>query len=1335
MSMNNREDAVDKDLNIIGIGSSAGGLKALEEFFDNCPTTTGFSFVIIQHLSPDYKSLMPELLSRHTTMSVKEAKEGDEVKPNHVYLIPGTKNIEIKNGRLELTKRPPNNQINFSIDIFFKSLALEKKEKSIAIILSGTGSDGTKGAKAIKEIGGTVFVQNPSSASFDGMPRSAINQGLADYVLDPKQMGEEIVDFVLHPNYPLLVPSSKVEGNTESLHRILKIIKNHMDYDFFAYKKPTLLRRISKRISITKCNTVENYIDYLHDNPEEKYTLTQEFLIGVTKFFRDAEAFEIMQKEVIPAIVRKKKKGSLKIWTVACSTGEEAYSLAILINEYLEKTNSVLDYKVFATDIDEKAIDVATKGIYNDSIESEVMPEILEKYFFKNDNKYQIKPLIRKKIIFSKHNILSNPPFNKMDLVSCRNMLIYLEGAIQHKVLSSIHYALNLDGYLFLGSSENLGVLDKNFEEISTKWKIYKNVQPERLLDLGRDNTWRVERSVDLGFSRRLSYSSLEEKVAKSVNTLLMDRLDAVTVCIDDNYEIIHAVGKLKKYIQYPDEGYSNNLLKILPDELHIGIATSVRKLIPNTKESIEKRVRYVKEDSLLNLRIIVSSFTVSSSLNRSFLVTILEESTRKMTEKDHEIIKPVLFSNEEQVQELREALSETRENLQATIEELETSNEEMQATNEELLSANEELQSTNEELQSLNEELHTVNAELQEKNTLLVELNSDIENLVNNINIGTIFLDKSFKIRRYTPAIKEHFQFQASDIGRAINHFSGTLGGEDIIKRATYVINTLQPYETEIQNNEGRWFLLHISPYRSQEDIIQGVVIKFLDIDDLKRAIQDKVKTNTFLTHLLKANPASIYVYDIVEKKNVYSSSSVAESAGYTPADLLKFGDELLVNIIHPEDLEKVFKHHEKLATIYDNEELQLEYRVNHKNGKDTIWFLSSDKVFERTKDGAVKTILGVTHVITKSKKMELKLAESEERFRLAVSSTKSGLWEWNDQAPKKIYLSNECYKTLGYHKKDIKDTFKELVKLVNPEHKEEIKERILQHLENPINPVEIDIQIRTKNKGYIWCKINGQLQKGKTLNQSKLVGTLVDINDKKMGEKRMKELNVELERFAYLASHDLKEPLLTVTSFTRLFKKEYGDQFDETAFQYIDFIDSSISRMITLTDDLLRYSQLDNKSLKFQAVDLNTIVNNIKEDLLNSILETGAEIKVDKLPKIVCDASQIKQLFQNLISNGLKYHKEGSIPRLVISSRNVEDGTEFFIRDNGIGIAPRHQKQIWEVFKRLHSQSEYEGSGIGLANCKRIVDNHEGTINVESRENEGSTFYFTIPNLKINA
>lgn len=1319
---------------IVGIGSSAGGLKALEEFFGNCPIDSGLAFVVVQHLSPNHKSLMPELLSRHTEMPVKEVKEGDLVLPNHVYMIPGIKNIQIKDKKLVLTDRPSGKQVNFSIDIFFNSLALEQKEKALAIILSGTGSDGTKGSMAIKEEGGTVFVQSSDSSTFDGMPRSVISHGLADYVLNPKEMGKELLELVSYFSDPSSVSLINHQDATEFLKQILNIIETELFYDFSFYKKPTLFRRTAKRVGITKSQTLENYINYLNDNPEEKQLLVQEYLIGVTNFFRDAKAFEIIEKEVIPSIFRNKKNELLKIWIVACSTGEEAYSICILIEEYMQKMKIDIEYKIFATDLNDKAISIAAKGIYDQNIESEVPFSILNKYFVNKDIGYQIVSGIRKNIIFSKHDVLRNPPFSRMDLVSCRNMLIYMENNIKNKALSNIHYSLNLNGYLFLGKSENLGELNKKFHEVNGKWKIYKNIQADRAISTITKNSWNLGNNSHKELRKQTQHENLNINIIRTSNKILLENYGAVCVCIDENCEIVQAFGKLKQYIQYPEEGYSNNLLKIFPDELGVPISTVTQKQWVDSEEIIEKKVKLFFNNIFKELRLLISFLgggNKGSIYSRFFLVTIIEDIHVTLSEQEKKTIQPTFSSNDGYLQELKEVLRETRENLQSTIEELETSNEEMQATNEELLASNEELQSTNEELQSLNEELHTVNAELHQKNVQLVELNSDVENLMKNINIGTIFLDKEFRIRKFTPAIQEHYHLRQEDIERSISHFSGTVSGIDLITYSEEVIKTLQVYREEVANNRGVWFLMQIFPYRSEKDVIEGVVINFLNINELKLAINEKEQLNGFLSHLTDANPAIIYIYDLINKQNVYSSSGIGKIAGYTAEEIKKMGAQLFEIITFPDDIKRIDEHHKKLKDIADGEILQIEYRLIHKNRKKVIWLLSSDKVNERAENGQVKTILGVTQVITESKTLELKLKESEERFRLAVTATRSGLWEWSDLTMDKAWFSKEFCRLLGYNSKEMKSSFRSLVNLIHPDQLYIFKVGLESHLKSDV-PFEEEIQIKTNKKGYQWFRINGHMQRnGAIRTTKKVVGTLLDIDHRKKSEYKMQELNVDLERFAYLASHDLKEPLRTVTSFTKLFKEEYKDKFDENAMQYLDFIERASSRMITLTNDLLVHSQLDDKSLKFELVDLNQIISNIKDDLQSLIQENEAVIKVEQLPTIICDTVQIRQLFQNLMSNSLKYRKEGEIPVIDIQCRKKRDSFEFCVKDNGIGIPEKNYTEIFEVFKRLHGQSEYEGTGIGLANCKRIVDNHQGKIWVESVEGKGSDFFFVIPKL----
>ncbi len=1440
---------------IVGLGTSAGGLEALELFFGSCPSDTGLAFIIVQHLSPDYKSLMPELLSRCTKMKVTEAKDKEVVKPDHIYLIPGSKNLTIKEGKLHLVERPPSSTMNFSIDIFFHSLALEQRDRAIGVILSGTGSDGTKGGKSIKEVGGTMFIQNPDDARFDGMPRSAINGGLADFILNSAEMPGELIQFVTHPQFARTITGVDLGKNLEAIDRILKILKNHTGYDFFSYKKPTLLRRTAKRMNITKCESVDNYIDFLYENPDEKHTLVDEFLIGVTKFFRDQKAYGILEKQVIPDIVEEKrsKNQPIKVWVVACSTGEEAYSLAILFEEYLARKKYKLNYKIFATDIDSKSIDIATRGTYSENIATDVSQSRLSTYFLRKENGYQIQPAIRKNIIFSKHDVLQHPPFNKMDLISCRNMLIYIDNKIQLKVLSSLHYALNTNGYLFMGSSESIGPLNKNFNEVSSKWKIYRNVLPTKMINIDANN-WRLDTNTTGRARRSQQAVSLEDKVIKAVNKDLMEEMEAVCVCVDEHFDIIYASGRFKKYITMPEQGFSNNILKLLSDDLIIPITTAVRKLLSNKSSTIVKNVKSIDGKVVRNLRLMIKVLPLDMATYRSFLITIIEKEERILTEEEQTYQVPSSGLNFAEIGELKEALNETRENLQATIEELETSNEEMQATNEELLASNEELQSTNEELQSLNEELHTVNAELQEKNIQLLEANSDIENLMVNTNIATIFLDRDFNIRKFTPAIKEHFQLMDGDMGRPIDHFSGSMGGNDLVRYAKDVLKTLVPFRLEFQTKEGAWFMLQIFPYQTQNNIIAGVVVNFINIDKLKRTMDEKAKLNQYIAHLTKNSPVAIYVYDVKKQENIFTTKSLWETAGYSKKEAETMRPELLGNIIHPDDYQKVIHYYNKeVRTLKDNGTVSLEYRIIHHKTRAFIWVRTTDKVHERDAKKQVVSILGVSQEVTQLKGMEEQVQITQERAKLAVKGTGAALWEWSDLTRDDAWWSPEFYKLLGYSSKKIKASYGALLTLIHPDFIELFQEDLNAHLKEE-RSFELELQLKTNKKGYRWFRINLQAQRDPNGRPIKVVGILFDINEqrqllvnveekkarldaiynnaltgitladtkgiivnaskgierilgytpkdligksfvditykeeidlsqrnfqqlkkgeipymrvdkryickdkslkwidanitktligdqeyylcvmvdidkRKATETKMNQLNQELERFAYLASHDLKEPLRTITSLTERLKEKHGSSLNKSANQYIQFIEDASSRMENVTSGLLIHSELGRKIKKYQSINLNQLVKQTRSDLSRSISENNAKFKIKRLPKISGDPMQIGLLFQNLISNSLKYRKKRTSPIIEIGYENKGDHWEFFVKDNGIGIAKNNQGKIFEVFTRLHNKEDYEGTGIGLSSCKRIVENHQGKIWVESKARKGTTFYFTIP------
>lgn len=838
---------------IIGIGASAGGLEALKLFFDHVPSDCKHSFVIVQHLSPDYKSLMVELLAKNTSLPIFEVKNNMVVAPGSIYLIPARKNMKFKNGRLSLTDKPQSHHLNLPIDIFFHSLAEELKERSIAIILSGTGTDGSRGVHAVKEMGGMVMVQSPATAKFDGMPNSAIAIGVVDYIVPVAQMPKELLDYIATPHSIDTDESVKMLSDEYSLSKILSRIKEHTNLDFYGYKRPTLIRRIARRMYATQHKNLKEYYNYIKENDAEVQLLYREFLIGVTKFFRDNDAFQILENKVLPELVAKKKTDQeFKVWCIGCSTGEEVYSIAILLDEILERKGKKLNVRIFGTDIEPDNLEKASKAIYSGNITKDVSFDRLQKYFIKKGNQYYVNQKIRNKAIFSCHDVLKDPTINKLDLVICRNMLIYINTEMQQKVLSKIHYALNKDSILFLGSSETIGDAGNLFNTIDKKWKLYRTKEIPfrsardftRYSDIHKHGL--LERSAFKVVARK---KPLENNLSEILNETLLDQFGVAGIYIDEHYHIMHAVGDFKKYIEIPDDQFSLNLLKMLPENLFIPTSTAIRKVIKQNEKVIYEGVKWRTKNTIRTINILVNPFELNTTRLNCFLVVFIEEKVEKETAT---IIKNTLDNPKtaKLLVAIEEELKLTKESLQTTIEEVETSNEELQTTNEELLSSNEELQSTNEELQSVNEELHTVNAEYQNKIGELLKLNNDIENLIQSTHIPTIFLDSDLNIRKFTPNITEQFNLLDTDIGRPISHFTSKFGEEDssnFLQIIDRVLGSNKPEQKEIQISEGKWYLQRIFPFidHSSHNNSGGVVITFVDINAIKIG-QEKMRLKT---------------------------------------------------------------------------------------------------------------------------------------------------------------------------------------------------------------------------------------------------------------------------------------------------------------------------------------------------------------------------------------------------------------------------------------------------------------------------------------------------------
>lgn len=970
---------------VVGIGASAGGLDAVLQLFDNMPDNTGVAFVIIQHLSPDFKSLMPELLAKHTSMKIFTADEGQLIKPNCIYLNQRNKNIGIKDNRFILLDKAPKDHLNLPIDILFHMLGKSYKDKAIGVILSGTGSDGSRGIKTIKEAGGTILVQDPQSAQFDGMPNSAISTNLPDFILTPADISEKIVQFT--GRRLLFEYENEAEMKDEKIfHAILSEIQKYSGVDYKKYKINTLLRRLEKRMTLHNLETFSDYYQFLTLNEKEKAVLYQEFLIGVTSFFRDKEAFDTIKKKVVPAICRKKNKHDcIRVWVSGCSSGEEVYSLAILFDNYIRENKLSIDYKIFATDIDRKALQKASVGSYSVNNVAEIDGAFFEEYFLKTGNNIQIVKRVREKIVFSYHDVTSDPPFIKVDLISCRNMLIYFSGSTQKMVLSGFQFALNKDGFLFLGNSESLGSIKNLFMVVDGKNKIYQNLQENTRLfqkNFIENNSYRIHSPDTPQLAYVPHHNSLEKKQNELFYYKFLSKKHApVTVFIDKDFSVQFIQGDFKKWFIQTDGFFTNSLLSMVNSELSAVIRNGIRRLENLKKPVCVKNLVCTVGEEKIATDLFFESVGQTDDEFPLYLVQFGVSVSDKVSEQIVLSDQDISDISRQRIDDLEYELKKNKNELQNVVEELETSNEELQSSNEELMSSNEELQSSNEELQSVNEELYTVNTEFQEKNRELENLNNDISNLLNSTDIGTLFLDTNLNIRKFTPAVKRIFNLEESDIGRSIASFASEFSDEtrkSIISDSKLSLEKLSVFEKEVQDNKGNWFLKRISPFVTAEKKIEGVVVTFVDIGRLKKAKFDLLDTGQKLAVALEAGNMSWWELNLPEGRVVFSENKT-RMLGLNFEDFTHYTD--FMNILHPDDYDVAMKamadHLSGKAERYD-----CQYRIKNAKGG-YQWFHDTGKVVYQKGDNI--TVSGVVIEITLKKETEMQLFQTMKKAETA--------------------------------------------------------------------------------------------------------------------------------------------------------------------------------------------------------------------------------------------------------------------------------------------------------------------------------------------------------------
>ena len=854
---------------IVGIGASAGGLEALQKLLGALPADTGFPYIIVQHLSPDYKSLLGEILGKHTKMPVIQVEDGMTVKPNCVYVIQPGKNMRIEKGRLYLTPQK-HKELNLPIDMFFRSLALDAGAKAIAIVLSGTGSDGSNGIKDIKEHDGMIIAQDVESAKFDGMPRSAIRTGLVDAQLTPEEIAVEMQHISTSANRLLPLPLTEAEIDQQLMKKIYVILKKVSDVNFIHYKQSTIMRRIERRMMLAHKENLADYLEYLYENPDEAKTLSKEVLIGVTSFFRDPEFFQSLQsRAIMPILQRSQPDEAIRIWVAGCSTGEEAYSMAILFKETMESLGIDRSVKIFATDLDKDAIFTAGKGVYGDNIIDAVSPARLSRYFTRKEHTYTVVHDIRQMIVFSPHNVIQDPPFGRLNLISCRNLLIYFQPVLQNDLFAIFHTALVDGGFLFLGKSEAIGEFTEAFPVVDAAAKIFTHrsdvkipgAKPVPFLS----NSYLDDDYADMRDARFSRYSNPRQAATREEDPLDMEMFEQfMPACfvVNSKNEVTRTYGNTANYVHLATGKFSNDLYDIVTEALKIPVSTIL-------KEAREKKEKVQYKDVAFKGERDVSTVTVTAmpvkkrstpSADELYALVFLEAAQRGESPDAAAYQIDTIASR--RISDLEQELSDTQTKLSSSVSEQECVSEELQSANEELLTANEELQSSNEELQSVNEELYTVNSEYQSKVTELASLNDDLANFLSSTLTGIIFVDNNLCIRRFTEYASKEFSILDQDIGRPLQFLAYHFPEVVITELCQNVLETLAPDEREVKTSQDKVFFIRIAPYRSTENKILGCVITLIDLTSQKK---DQVQLADAKKRLTKVQETALANSDLL--------------------------------------------------------------------------------------------------------------------------------------------------------------------------------------------------------------------------------------------------------------------------------------------------------------------------------------------------------------------------------------------------------------------------------------------------------------------------------------
>jgi two-component system CheB/CheR fusion protein len=1360
--------AQETPLYIAGVGASAGGLEALERLFRAMPADTGVAFVIIQHLSPDFKSVMDELLARHTRMPIHRVENGMTVRANSIYLIPPKKEMIISGGRLLLTDKDPAQDLSLPIDHFFRSLASDAADRAIAIVLSGTGSDGSRGIRDVHEAGGLVIAQSESTAKFDGMPKSARDTGMVDAALTPEEMPRMLIDYVRQHSAGIARQASPEPAGEHGVDAIFKLLRDEYQIDFSYYKPNTVTRRIERRLSLNQSVDLEDYVQRLRSDPGELNSLYRDLLIGVTRFFRDREAFDYLERNILPDLLTRKRPGEeIRIWIAGCATGEEAYSTAILVHERLSLLKRPINVKIFATDVHGASLETASTGVYNAESLAEVQQERLDRYFTRKSDGYHVAADVRQMIVFARHNVIKDAPFTKLDLISCRNLLIYFQPAAQKKALSLFHFGLRTGGVLMLGPSESPGELAAEFETLEDHWKIYRKRRDIRLPpDL------RLPLSSPPGHLRTgaLTPSAQPSDISLLIayDQLLEDNMPP-GLLITDRRQLVHAFGGAGQYLKYPDGRPTIDILDLVEGDLKLALAGSMQRAAKDQSPVVYSGVKVPTSGGVKHLRLVVKPiYNRQSNLTHLFIELREIDGARQSGAPAREI--DVGEASREQLDSLEEELRHTRENLQATIEELETSNEELQASNEELVASNEELQSTNEELHSVNEELYTVNAEYQKKIAELTEMTDDMDNLLRSTDIGTIFLDRELCIRKFTPQIARAFDLLPQDVGRRIDSFSHSVVDANLHDDVASVLKSGTAIEKEVRDRHGSHLFLRILPYRSHSKV-DGVVLALIDISLLKRT-ETRLQQ---MSAIVESSNDAIIGMDLTGRITTWNQGA-QRLYGYSADEVVgKY-----VSILRPQSdssREIIDWPPEVLERMRSGQttDFRVERVRQRKDGTLIDVLMSFSPI--RDDHGNLIGISKIARDVTEQKRSIQALAQ---RARISAMRAEIGSALTRDDGLQRVL--QVCTQSLVDH---MGVSFARIWTLNREQNMLELcaSAGLYTHLDGPHGRIRLgelkigriaetrvplltnDVQHDPHISDPQWARREGMVGfAGYPLVVSdSVVGVLAVFSRTKLAESALDDLRsicfevaqcIERKRaeearkraeeearegvrrrdlFLAMLSHELRTPLAAIVNAARLL--ESSDCDAETLTTANGAIARQSRHMARLLDDLLDVSRITRNKIEIrrQVLDLRQTTRDAMEAIQPLLNGKKLQFHTELPRQPLCvdgDPARLQQIQVNLLNNAIKYTPAGG--KIWISLRQEDGYAVLSVRDTGVGIPQDMLDRIFEIFVQLEHDpgSSNGGMGVGLTLVRALVDLHGGKITVHSDgPGKGSEFTLRLP------